>query len=129
SEQKKIGDFWTTAMDVAKADQLGLSPLRGELRQIDAVKTLADVLDVAFTFQPLEVTTFYGFSISQDEKRSDVMSVHLAQDGLGLPERDFYFNPEQGIATIRQEYVAHLARLLQLLGRTEESARTAATNI
>ena len=129
SEQKKIGDFWTTAMDVAKADQLGLSPLRGELQQIDAVKTLADVLDVAFTFQALEITTFYGFSISQDEKRSDVMSVHLAQDGLGLPERDFYFNPEQGIATIRQEYVAHLARLLKLLGRTEESARTAATNI
>src|SRR5206468_9905266 len=31
TEQRKIGDFWLTAMDVAKADQLGVRPLQGEL--------------------------------------------------------------------------------------------------
>jgi putative endopeptidase len=55
--------------------------------------------------------------------------VHLAQDGLGLPERDFYFNEEKGVAHIREEYVAHVARTLQLLGRAEDDARAAATRL
>jgi putative endopeptidase len=57
------------------------------------------------------------------------MAIHLSQGGLGLPERDFYFNPEQGVAHIRDEYVAHISRTLKLLGRDESAAKTAATNI
>ena len=48
SDLRKIGDFWTTAMDEAKADALGLTPLRKELVLIDSIKNLADVLDVSF---------------------------------------------------------------------------------
>src|SRR2546427_8923474 len=100
TEQRKIGDFWLTAMDVAKADQLGVRPLQGELELINAVKNAQGALDVSFALQPSGVDTFFSFSVSQDEKNSEVMSVHLAQGGLGLPERDFYFNPEQGVAHI-----------------------------
>jgi putative endopeptidase len=129
SEQKKIADFWSTAMDAAKAEQLGLAPLQTELKRIDAVKNAQDALDVAFALQPIGVDAFFGFAISQDEKNSEVMSAHLAQGGLGLPDRDFYFNPEEGVAHIREEYVAHLARTLKSLGREEAAAWTAATNI
>ena len=57
------------------------------------------------------------------------MAVHLSQGGLGLPDRDFYFNPEAGVTRIRKEYVAHLARTLVLLGRDRAAAAGAATNI
>lgn len=129
SEQRRIGDFWMTAMDAAKADRLGLSPLRAELERIDAVQNTQAVLDVCFALQPLGVTTPFGLSVGQDEKKSDVMAVHLTQDGLGLPERDFYFNEEQGVAHIRSEYVAHIARTLKLLGRDDEEAKSAAASI
>src|SRR5262249_47325675 len=120
---------WSTAMDAAKAEQLGLVPLQTELKRIDAVKTPQGALDTAFALQPLGVDAFFGFAISQDEKNSEVMSVHLAQGGLGLPDRDFYFNPEEGVAHTREEYVAHIARTLKLLGREDAAARAAATNI
>ena len=129
SDQQKIGDFWTTAMDAAKAQRLGLLPLQAELQRIDAIQSVPDVLDVCFALQPLDVTTFFGFSVAQDEKNSDVMSVHLAQDGLGLPERDFYFNTEKGVAQIRKEYVAHIARMLKLLGRSSAEAKSASVRI
>ena len=129
SEQRKIGDFWLTAIDMAKADQLGVRPLQAELERINAAKNAQGVLDVSFALQPLGVDTLFSFSVSQDEKNSEVMSVHLSQGGLGLPERDFYFNPEQGVAHIREEYVAHIARTLKLLGREDTAAKTAATNI
>jgi len=128
-EQRQIGDFWTTAMDVAKANRLGVLPLQSELVRIDQARSVQDVLDVAFALGPLGVTAFFGASVGQDQKASDVMAVQLGQDGLGLPERDFYFNTNASIARIREEYVQHLSRTLRLLGRDAASAKSAATNI
>jgi len=122
-----IGNFWDTAMDTNKALRLGLDPLRAELERIDATQTVQDVIDVAFALQPIGVDCFFSFSVSQDEKKSDVMSVHVAQGGLGLPERDFYFNEEAGVTKIRHEYVRHVARVLKLLGRPETDTSSAAT--
>ena len=45
------------------------------------------------------------------------------------PGRDFYFNPEKGVAKIREEYVAHLRRLLKLLGRPDAEAKLAALRV
>jgi len=129
SDQQKIGDFWTTAMDTAQADRLGAHPLDAELARIAAVRNVRDALDVAFRDQTLGFNSFFNVYISQDEKNSEVMAVHLSQGGLGLPERDFYFNPEKGVAHIRQEYVAHIARTLSLLGRDAKSANAAAARV
>jgi putative endopeptidase len=129
SDEQKIGDFWTVGMDAAKADALGLAPLRQELAQIDAIKTLDDVIDVSFSFRRIGLTPFCDVGVAQDEKQSEVMSVHLMQGGLGLPERDFYFNREPGIVHIRKEYVAHLGRQFALLGRSEREAAAAAERI
>jgi putative endopeptidase len=129
SDPQKIGDFWRTAMDEARATALGLEPLRPELELVDSVQTVADVIRVSFALRPVGVDTFFDVSIGQDERQSDLMSVHLEQDGLGLPERDFYFNPEKGTARIRVEYVAHLTRMLKLTGRPEAGARSAAEQV
>ena len=129
SDLRKIGDFWTTAMDEAKADVLGLTPLRKELELIDSIKTIKDVLDVSFALRPLAVEAFCSVSVWQDEKQSDLMSVHISQGGLGLPERDFYFNREKGTARVRQEYVAHLTRMLRLLGRFSHATSAAAKSV
>ena len=129
SDQQKIGDFWTTAMDTAQADRLGAHPLDAELARIAAVHNVRDALDVAFRDQTLGFNSFFNVYISQDEKNSEAMAIHLAQGGLGLPERDFYFNPEKGVAHIREEYVAHIARTLSLLGRDGKAANAAAKRV
>lgn len=129
TDQQKIGDFWATAMDTAKAEQLGIHPLDAELARIDAIRNADDVLNVVFAEGPLEIGSLFDFGVYQDERKSDVMSVHLGQGGLGLPERDFYFNPDTGVARIRDEYVAHIARTLKLLGRDDSGAKTAAAKV
>ncbi|OYV05279.1 MAG: metalloendopeptidase [Verrucomicrobiales bacterium VVV1] len=129
SDLQKIGDFWTTSMDEAKAEAAGLTPLRKELSMIDSIRTTEEVLDASFALRPLAVEAFCSIFVGQDEKQSDLMSVHVSQGGLGLPERDFYFNPEKGTARVRQEYVAHLARLLKLLGRSAHDADAAAKGV
>src|SRR5215471_17844957 len=129
TDEQKIGDFWTTAMDEAKAEQLRLTPLKAELDKINSIATVEDALNVGFELQPLGVATFFSFFISQDEKNSDAMAIHLYQGGLGLPDRDFYFNKEEGVARIRKEYVTHLNNMLKLAGSDESAASAAASSI
>ena len=129
SDRQQIGDFWATAMDVARAQQLGAQPLDAELDSIAAIRTSRAALDVAFALAPLGVHAFMRVGVLQDEKHSDVNAVHLGQGGLGLPERDFYFNRENGVARIRAEYVDHLARVLALLGRAPAQAERDARRV
>ncbi|MFT3807068.1 M13 family metallopeptidase [Arenimonas sp.] len=122
SDEQKIGDFWATAMDTALADRVGTQPLTDEFRRIDAIDGARRALDAAFALHAIGVEPFFGFYVGQDEKDSAAMAVHLGQGGLGLPDRDFYFNDDKDVANIRKEYVAHLARVLALLGRNVERA-------
>lgn len=129
SDQQKIGDFWASAMDSAGAERHGLQPLHAELARINAIKTSADAVDVAFALQPLAVGVLFRVSVHQDEKASSEMALHLAQGGLGLPERDFYFNADKSVARIRKQYALHVARTLVLLGRERAGAARAADQV
>ena len=122
SDQRRIGDFWSVAMDETKADLEGAQPLVEHLANIDAIASPADAVSVAAELQRIGVRGFWSFYIGQDEKQSDVIAVMLGQGGLGLPDRDYYFNEEEGVAKVRAEYPAHVGRMLGLLGRPEVAA-------
>jgi putative endopeptidase len=126
SDERKVGDFWETAMDQALADKLGIAPLQDDLARIDAIQDTGGVLDMAFQMQRQNLDPFFDFGIAQDEKASDVMAVYVMQGGLGLPERDYYFNKEAGVAKAREAYVTHLTNLLKLLGVEAAGAATRA---
>jgi putative endopeptidase len=129
SDAQKIGAFWATAMDTGAVERAGVHPLDAELARIDRIASAHDAIDVAFAQKPLQIGSFFNFFVSQDEKRSDVMSVHAWQGGLSLPERDYYFNADTGVARARREFAAHVARTLQLLGRDEAGAKSSATAV
>ena len=126
SDEQKIGDFWNTAMDSRLAEQQGIMPLKSELARIDAVTDVTSALDAAFALQTLGVDAFFDFGVQQDEKQSDVMAVHVGQGGLGLPDRDYYFNNEAGVAKARAAYVEHLQRMFKLLGADDAAAKASA---
>jgi putative endopeptidase len=71
----------------------------------------------------------FGNFIEQDAMKSDVMAVYLWQGGLGLPNRDYYFNTDEQTAKVRAAYPTHIARMLSLSGMDSANARKAAVNI
>ncbi len=129
SEQRKLADFWETAMDTDLAERAGAQPLGEWLKRIDAAKSVPDIVTIAFDLRPIQVTALFYIGAWQDEKNSDAMSVHAWQGGLGLPDRDYYFNDEQGVVKARTEYVPHIARTLQLLGKSAAEAEASAAAI
>jgi putative endopeptidase len=55
-------------------------------------------------------------------KASDRHVVYVGQSGLGLPDRDDYFDDSSKAVRIREQYREHVAAMLKLLGPTDDSA-------
>jgi len=129
SNQQKIGDFWYAAMDTVSIDGQGFAWLDSEFARIAAVKDLTSLATEVARLQYLGVGALYADFIIQDEKNSDRYAVHLYQGGLGLPDRDYYFDTDERAATLRREYVAHVGRMLNLLGDPSTTAAAHAKTI
>ena len=127
--QQKIGDFWATGMDSVAADRQGIAPLQPELARIDAVQSVPALLAEIARLRMLGVTTPLGSYVAQDDKNSEKMQLQLHQTGLGLPNRDYYFNRDARTANIRREYGLHVANMLRLLGQDSAAARAGSARI
>src|SRR5262249_8168994 len=55
--------------------------------------------------------------------------LHLYQGGIGLPDRDYYFDTDEKGQNIRKEYVKHVAKMFVLLGDSEETAAANADTV
>ncbi len=124
SDQQLIGDFYTSFMDEAKAEQLGLTPLQPELDRIAAIKDRKQLLAYLSRAQLLMIDNPIGAQIFADAKNPEVNTLWVTQSGLGLPERDYYFSKDQRFAEIRGAYEQHIDNVFKLAGR-QDSAATA----
>jgi predicted metalloendopeptidase len=116
SEERKIGDFYTSFMDVERVDSLGLEPLKPELARIDAIGSPEGLLGYLAWVQRTTVSVPLGFYVNQDERDTTTYIVYFSQSGLGLPDRDYYFKQDEPFTKIRDAYVRHVARTLELAG-------------
>ena len=125
---QKIGDFWFAAMDSVTNDKQGMQPLAPEFARIDSAKDLDALLAAAAHLQYIGVNAFFGPAIGQDEMNSDREALHFYQGGLGLPDRDYYFDTDARAQNFRAEYLKHLGAMFALMGdapaRAAEEAKT-----
>jgi putative endopeptidase len=129
SNQQKIGDFWAVGIDSVKANQLGYTPIKPELDRIAGIRTAADVPGVIAHEIQLGVRALIGPRVSQDDKNSDKMALYLYQSGLGLPNRDYYFNTDTRTKNIRLAYLRHVASTFKLLGQDSTTANANAARV
>ena len=126
---QQIGDFWHSAMDSAGIEQTGITPLRGELDKIAAAKTPADIMAQAAHMHTYGSGVFFNEGVEQDAKNSDMEAYVMNQGGLGLPNRDYYFNTDDRTTKIREAYPKYVARVLQLMGTDSTIAAAKAAAI
>ena len=129
SNARKIGDFWRAAMDADAAAAQGLHPLDGEFARIDAVASRDQLLPLIARLQRMGVNAFCNLYVFQDEKHSDRHALHLYQGGLGLPNRDQYFDDDARAVALRKAYVEHVGTMLGLLGAPPPVARRDAERV
>jgi putative endopeptidase len=120
---QKIGDFWYAAMDTATIEQQGITPLKAEFDRIAAINDKQSLLDTIARLKYIGVAALFSPAIFQDEKNSERFALHLYQGGIGLPERDYYFENNERMTKIRAEYTKHLAKMFELLGDDAATAK------
>jgi putative endopeptidase len=129
SISQKIGDFWFSGMDSAGIEKQGLQPLRPDLQKIENIANLKDFLRLCAELGKKGVDVLMGGGIYQDEKKSDQMVLHLSQGGLGMPDRDYYFNTDQKSMQVRNAYRLYLFNSLRRLGKDSSAAAIASNNV
>jgi putative endopeptidase len=113
---QQIGDFWFSAMDSAQIEKNGINPLKAELDKIAAAKTANDIMNLAAQLHVYGVGVFFSEGVSQDAKNSEIMAYIMDQGGLGMPNRDYYFNKDERTAKIRAAYPGYIATMFVNMG-------------
>jgi len=128
-DEQKIGDYFKACMDTDAIDAKGLAPVEPLLKEIDAVTNRDQLPALIGKLQRIGVNVFWGYGEQQDFKDATKQIAVVIQGGLGMPEKDYYLRTGAKDETLRQQYVAHVAKMLELAGSSPEQAAKDAKNI
>jgi putative endopeptidase len=127
SDAQKVGDYYLAYMDTARVESLGLAPLQAELARIDGIFTARDVARYIGHSQRIGVAQPFSWFSSPDSGNSTVYLGAIFQNGLTMPDRDYYLNPEARYAQFRAKFATYVEQMLARAG--ERNARSAASRI
>jgi putative endopeptidase len=124
TEHRKIGDLYASFLDEERIQALGATPLEPLLAEVDAIGSIADLLDTLGRLERRGMSGFSQLFVDNDPGNPERYLVFLEQGGIGLPDESYY--REEKFGEIRTAYVAYIARMLALAGRDGEGDRSAA---
>jgi putative endopeptidase len=129
SIRAKVGAFYRSGMDEPAIDAAGAKPLQEEFDCIAALQKPEEILPALARLHVYHVNAGFHFRAMPDAKDSSRMIAAFAQGGLSMPDRDYYLKDDAKTKKIRAAFVAHVEKMLQLLGDTPESAQRQAKTI
>lgn len=119
---ERLGAYYGACMDERTIEEAGLAPIQPLLDQARSVKDL-ETLALAFVkFHQNGIWPLFDTSSGQDFKAATEVIAYLDQNGLGLPDRDFYLREDEKSVGIRDAYRRYMKRMLVLSGESEEAA-------
>ena len=126
---KALGDFYTSCMDEQAVEKEGTKPIDAELRRIDAVGDARSLARELARLHALGVGALFDYVAQQDFKDATQVLGAIDQSGLGMPDRDYYLSSDAKQTAMRDAYVAHVARMLALVGEKPAIAEKHAESV
>lgn len=116
ADQQKIADLYGSFMDEAAVEAAGAKPLEPELARIEALKSWHEIPALIAHFNAIGAGAPYTPAVHQDAHDPTQYVYDLGQDGLGMPDRDYYLLDDPKLKHTRTVYLAHVEKMLALLG-------------
>ncbi|KND51943.1 MAG: putative endopeptidase [Parcubacteria bacterium C7867-001] len=123
SPEQMIRDFYRSGMDLKTRTKLGAKPLAPWRERIEKLETLTELQDLVADLHRIGVGPLFNAGIDQDAKNTTKYILHVFQDGLGMPDRDYYLKDDAESKRVRNAYVPHVAAMLALLGYKPAEAK------
>ncbi|GAA6170591.1 M13 family peptidase [Colwellia sp. KU-HH00111] len=127
SDEQKVADLFRSYMDTEKRNADGITPIKSLLTEINNIKSKDDLASFFGKHSSTGVNNPLALYISVDAKNSSSYAIHIWQNGLNLPDRDYYFNDAERFVNLRSGYLAHIENIYQLAGIAK--GKDAAKNI
>ena len=106
---QKVGDFYASFMDEAAIEARGMDPVKPMLAKIDGVTTRDDLARALADNVKLGLGSPVEIGVELDLKDNSKYGVYVGQGGLGMPNRDYYFNIDERTAGIRKQYPHYIS--------------------
>jgi putative endopeptidase len=130
SVKKRVGDFYTAAMDSITIEKLGYTPIKADLAKIKLIKDIPGILDHAVYLRTSGLAApIFSFFVGQDRKNANKYLAQLGQGGTTLPDRDYYLKDDSRSVKIREAYQTYMTTLFTLTGSTAAEATKKATAV
>lgn len=129
SREQKVGDFYKSGMDSVEINKAALTPLKSTLDRIDNIQNTDGLLKEIARLHTEGMGQVFGFYISPDDKDVTQQITQLYQSGLGMPDRDYYFNKDERSTGIRDAYKEYQVQMLRLMGMDSSAAKKSAADI
>ena len=123
SAEQKVGDFYKSAMDTATIEKAGITPLNEDIARINAIADANGVLKEVAYEHTIGTNALFNFGVGPDDKNVIKEMASFYQGGLGMPDRDYYFNKDGRSTKIREAYKAYLVKLFSLMGDDAAAAQ------
>jgi putative endopeptidase len=121
STSQQIGDMFASFLDEEAVESLGAEPIRPDLQSVRDVSTLTELAALLGRLEREDSAGgAFASYVNTDDRKSDRYVVNITQGGIGLPDEAYY--REDQFAEIRTAYVAHIARMLELVDVEDAAA-------
>jgi endothelin-converting enzyme/putative endopeptidase len=129
--QQKIGDYFASCMNIEAVEKAGATPLKEDLDSIDRLKDRKQLASLLGDLHQRVSGSglFFGAGAMQDAQDATKVIAVVDAGGLGLPDRDYYLKKDAKSAETRQRYLAHVAKMFELLGDAPAAAKTNADTV
>ena len=127
--EQKLSDLYKLAMDSARREQDGLSPVMPLIKRLEAAKTKDQLFAIQLELAPYGSEEFFNSYIGADEKNATENIVNIFQGGLTLGQKDYYLETDEATTKIREAYKKHIVRMFQLFGFKKGAAEQKMKNI
>ncbi len=123
SVEQMVRDLYRSGMDMERRDALGIEPLMPLLAKIGKIRNHEDLERVLAELHVLGVGALWGAGVDQDMKASEKYALYLGQDGLGMPDRDYYLKDDNESKRVRDAYHVHVEKIFRLMGYGSQEAK------
>jgi predicted metalloendopeptidase len=126
-EMARLGNFYGACMDEAAVEQAGLAPLEPWFADIASIQGSGDFLEMTGKLHASAILALFQPLVLGDLKNPDTNINNFIQGGLGLPDRDYYFDEskQEELAA----YKLHVAAMFELLGESAADAQAISTAV
>lgn len=122
SNEQKVADLFNSFTDIETRNIAGITPISSILDAINLLKNKQDIARFLGKYQAIGIASPLQFYIGVDSKNSSQYATHVWQGGLGLPDKDYYFNETERFVKLRQGYVEHIEKMFNLAGFSKGKA-------